>query len=143
MKSFQGLIDDGKRLELVEADLLKPETWPAAVEGCTYVCHVASPFVFGVSKDEEDTLIKPAVDGTLNVLRPSKANKVNDFALSCTHPQTILVPLGCKLVNHMPQAIAVHSSILGTIGPFRVVKLREKKSESSFSKRTFNNIKSF
>lgn len=72
----QGLIDAGERLTLVEADLVRPESWPAAVDGCTYVCHVASPFVFGISDADADTLIKPAVDGTLNVLRPCMANAV-------------------------------------------------------------------
>ena len=66
-------------MTLVEADLLQPESWPAAVDGCTYVCHVASPFVFGVSDEDADTLIKPAVDGTLNVLRPCMANEVQKY----------------------------------------------------------------
>lgn len=70
------MIDAGERLKLVEADLLDPEAWPAAVSGCTYVCHVASPFVVGVSEADEDILIKPAVEGTMNVLKPSKADKV-------------------------------------------------------------------
>lgn len=72
---LQGLIDAGERLTLVEADLVQPESWPAAVDGCTYVCHVASPFVFGISDKDADTLIKPAVDGTLNVLRPCMVNE--------------------------------------------------------------------
>lgn len=63
----------------MEADLLKPGTWPAAVEGCTYVCHVASPFVFGVAEADEDTLIKPAVDGTLNVLKPCMSNEASYY----------------------------------------------------------------
>lgn len=55
------------KLELVEADLLQPESWPAAVAGCTYVLHVASPYSYNVKDPEE--LIRPAVEGTLNVLR--------------------------------------------------------------------------
>ena len=38
-----------------------------AVEGCTYVCHVASPFILDEPDDPMD-LIKPAVDGTIAVL---------------------------------------------------------------------------
>jgi len=57
------------KIELVEADLLKPETWPAAVAGCDYVLHVASPFFLETPKDPEKELYKPARDGTLNVLR--------------------------------------------------------------------------
>jgi len=55
-------------IELVEADLLKPLNWPKAVSGCTYVIHTASPFSLREPKDPEE-MIKPAVDGTLNVLK--------------------------------------------------------------------------
>lgn len=55
-------------LEFFEADLLKEDVWPQAVAGCQYVCHVASPFPLIIPTDP-DTLIKPAVDGTLFVLR--------------------------------------------------------------------------
>lgn len=81
MFTSQKLVDDGERFELVEADLLQSDVWPTVISGCTYVCHVASPFVFGVSEADEDTLIKPAVDGTLNVLKPSKADPVRTDCL--------------------------------------------------------------
>ena len=55
-------------LELVEADLLDKTSWSNAVKGCTYVMHVASPFPSKNPKNE-DELISPAVNGTLNVLR--------------------------------------------------------------------------
>lgn len=55
-------------IELVEADLLDEASWPRAVAGCTYVIHTASPFPVEVPRNESE-LIKPAVDGTLNVFR--------------------------------------------------------------------------
>lgn len=60
--------DAAHKLELVEADLTNPESWPPAVGGVTYVIHVASPFPITQPKREED-LIVPAVEGTLSVLR--------------------------------------------------------------------------
>ena len=63
--------DAAHPIELVEADLLDAESWPKAVEGCTYVIHTASPFPAANPK-HEDELIKPAVEGTLNVLRAAK-----------------------------------------------------------------------
>ena len=51
-------------LELVEADLLKEDGWLAAVQGCTYVHHTASPFPNAIP-DDENELIRPAVDGNL------------------------------------------------------------------------------
>jgi nucleoside-diphosphate-sugar epimerase len=50
-------------------DLLDPqEKWNAAVAGCTYVQHIASPFPLKSPSNEQE-LIKPAVQGTLAVLK--------------------------------------------------------------------------
>ncbi|KAK3751075.1 hypothetical protein RRG08_019284 [Elysia crispata] len=63
------LCPDAKhKLELVEADLTDENSWVEAVRGCTYVQHVASPFPSGTPKTEEE-VIRPAVEGTLGVLR--------------------------------------------------------------------------
>ena len=61
-------------LSLIEADLLKDDCWDKAVEGCTYILHVASPFPT-VSPKDENELIKPAVNGTLSVLKAAAKNK--------------------------------------------------------------------
>jgi dihydroflavonol-4-reductase len=63
----------GGDLEFVAARLDADEGWPAAVEGCDYVMHVASPFPAATPKDAEE-LIRPAVDGTLRVLRAAAAS---------------------------------------------------------------------
>ena len=63
-------VDPGDRLTVVAADLTSDEGWPAAVAGCDYVLHVASPFPPKQPKDP-DELIVPARDGTLRVLRAS------------------------------------------------------------------------
>lgn len=58
-----------QNLSLHEADLLKPGAFDSVVEGCKYVFHTASPFVINPPKGkEEETLIKPALKGTENVL---------------------------------------------------------------------------
>ncbi|CAI8211151.1 MAG: UDP-glucose 4-epimerase [Alphaproteobacteria bacterium] len=56
-----------ENLSFVEADLTKDEGWDKAVAGCDYVLHVASPFIVGVPK-HEDELIIPAVEGTRRVI---------------------------------------------------------------------------
>ena len=54
-------------LRLIEADLLKPKTWLEAVRRCRFVIHVASPIT---SKSKNlDVFLKPAVEGTTNVLK--------------------------------------------------------------------------
>jgi dihydroflavonol-4-reductase len=63
-----------QNLEFHICDLLEDKGWDAAVDGCDYVLHVASPFILEVPNDE-DVLIRPAVDGTLRVLNACfKAN---------------------------------------------------------------------
>jgi dihydroflavonol-4-reductase len=59
------------KLTFVIADLTKDEGWPAAIRGCEYVLHVASPFP-GTPTPNEDDLIIPARDGTLRILRLSR-----------------------------------------------------------------------
>ncbi|XP_046852900.1 phenylacetaldehyde reductase-like [Xenia sp. Carnegie-2017] len=54
-------------LELVQADLLNADSWSSAVKDCDYVIHVASPFPNTTPKTE-DEILKPAVEGTTNVL---------------------------------------------------------------------------
>lgn len=56
--------------ELVHADLESDDGWADAVAGCDCVLHVASPFPLSDPADEND-LIRPAVQGTLRVLRAS------------------------------------------------------------------------
>jgi dihydroflavonol-4-reductase len=59
--------------ELVTADLESDEGWAGAVAGCRYVLHVASPFPLADPADENE-LIRPAVQGTLRVLRACAAS---------------------------------------------------------------------
>jgi nucleoside-diphosphate-sugar epimerase len=56
------------RLRFFAADLIKEQGWDAALAGCDYVLHVASPLGGDVSRDP-NALIAPARDGTLRVLR--------------------------------------------------------------------------
>jgi dihydroflavonol-4-reductase len=58
-------------VRFVEADLTNDKNWAEAVNGCTYVLHVASPIFLTLPKDENE-MIRPAVDGTLRVLRAAR-----------------------------------------------------------------------
>ena len=69
------------RLTFVEADLLSDEGWDDAVRGCTYVMHVASPFVLAEPKDESE-LIRPAVDGTRRVIEAAQRAGVRRLVLT-------------------------------------------------------------
>ena len=91
VKELKGLVPDYTHpLELVEAELNDEECWKAAVQGCTFVYHVASPFPLGNPRDENE-LIVPAVNGTVNVLK------------ACVEAGTVkrvVVTSSCIVVTH-------------------------------------------
>ena len=58
----------GDRLSFFVANLEQDEGWAAAVAGCDFVQHVASPMP-RVAPKTEDEVIVPARDGVLRVLR--------------------------------------------------------------------------
>lgn len=62
-------------VELVSADLTKDEGWAEAMEGVTYVQHVASPFPNKAPKTA-DELIIPAKEGALRVLKAASESGV-------------------------------------------------------------------
>jgi nucleoside-diphosphate-sugar epimerase len=66
-----GGITSFDRLTFIETDLMKDHNWDEAVKDCTYVLHVASPIYSTLPKDENE-MIRPAVDGTLRVLKAAR-----------------------------------------------------------------------
>lgn len=89
---------DVARLEFVQADLESGDGWDAAVAGCAHVLHVASPFPAKQPRDEQE-LIRPAVQGTLRVLRAAAAAGVERLvqtssmvAVMYGHPQDRSAP---------------------------------------------------
>lgn len=55
------------KLIFFKADLLSPNSYKAAMNGCELIYHTASPFIQSV-KNPQTELIDPAVYGTMNVL---------------------------------------------------------------------------
>lgn len=55
-------------IKFYPADLLDDEGWDKAMQGCTYVLHVASPFPLKNPKDPEE-VIRPAREGAVRVLK--------------------------------------------------------------------------
>ena len=84
-----------ENLTFVEADLLSDKGWKDAMDGCTYVLHVASPFIIAAPKDENE-IISPAVDGTLRVLSAAKAAGIKRVVLTSS---TVAIISG-KLSGH-------------------------------------------
>jgi nucleoside-diphosphate-sugar epimerase len=72
---------DVSRLQFSALDLLDDAGWDAAMAGCRYLQHVASPFVIQMPKDPDD-LIRPAVEGTARALRAALAVGVERVVLT-------------------------------------------------------------
>jgi len=72
---------DLAHLSFVAASLDFDDGWAEAVQGCTYVHHVASPFPSELPKHEDDLII-PAREGTLRVLKAAAAAGVKRVVLT-------------------------------------------------------------
>lgn len=69
------------QLDFAVVDLIKEEGWTEAMTGCEFVLHVASPFFIREPKNESE-YIKPAVDGTLLVLKEAQKAKIKRVVLT-------------------------------------------------------------
>lgn len=67
-KAIASVVDAGDRLTVFAADLTHDDGWRAAVAGCDYVLHVASPLGMD-NPGDRDGLTIPAREGALRVLR--------------------------------------------------------------------------
>ena len=79
VRAALGLTAD--QLPLVAADLTSDAGWDAAVAGCDFVQHIASPLSTNAPKSD-DELIVPARDGALRVLRAAKAAGVKRVVMT-------------------------------------------------------------
>lgn len=87
---------DVSNLDFAETDLLSDDGWDMAAEDCDCVAHVASPVPLAQPKDENE-LIRPAVEGTLRVLRAAHKAGAKRFvhtssvaAIAAGHDKTVL-----------------------------------------------------
>lgn len=62
------------KLKLFKSDLLDTGSFDEPMQGCELVIHTASPFFISGIKNPEEELIRPAKEGTRNVLESAKRN---------------------------------------------------------------------
>ena len=63
------------KLTLCAADLLDEGSFTEAMNGCELVVHTASPFLLGKVKDADAQFVRPALQGTRNVLTSVNATE--------------------------------------------------------------------
>lgn len=74
-------VDLDAQLDFVALDLDSDNGWDEALAGIDVLVHMASPFPIAQPEDENE-LIRPAVDGTLRALRAAAANGVDRVILT-------------------------------------------------------------
>jgi len=62
-------------LKLCEADLEQPESFDAAIKGCEFVIHTATPTILVAKKDPQKEIVDPAVKGTISILNACRRAK--------------------------------------------------------------------
>lgn len=70
-----------ERLSFVETELTADTGWAEAMQGCDCVLSVASPVFFEIPEDEAEA-IRPAVEGTLRILRFARAAGVKRVVMT-------------------------------------------------------------
>lgn len=70
--TFKALNRSSQLSFITVPDFLKPGAFDSAVQDVKYIIHVASPLPFSASSDYENSIIQPAVQGTLGVLESAK-----------------------------------------------------------------------
>lgn len=68
-------------LSFVEANLNDQNAWKNLTQGMDYIQHIASPFPRELPKNEDD-LILPAKNGTLNILKAASVNGVKRVVIT-------------------------------------------------------------
>ena len=134
VKPLLELAPDAKYpLRLVEADLSKADSWAKAVNRCTYVFHVASPFLLNIS--DEAAIIRTAVEGTTNVLQAcADAGTVKRVVVTSS-----VAAISCGLLGD-PEKPADHVytekdwSSEAACGPYEKSKLKAEQAAWDFVK---------
>ena len=91
-------VDPGDRLTFYAAELTKDDGWDAAVAGCDYVLHVASPLGVDDPKDP-DELIVPARDGVLRALKAATKAGVKRVVMTSSVAATYHSPSKADTVS--------------------------------------------
>jgi nucleoside-diphosphate-sugar epimerase len=112
------------QLLLFEADLLVDGSFDQALAGCSIVIHTASPYTIDKPKNPEDQLIRPALNGTLNVVASvNRTNTVRRVVL--TSSIAALYNDACDVgpsVNHTVQESSINHNTVMRHNPYAYSK---------------------
>ena len=113
-------------VEIVEADLMKPETLEAAVEGMDGVFQVAAAYVTW-SRDPQRDIIDPSVIGGINVLRAAKEAGVKKVVFTSS-----AAAIGTDASREKP--LTEEDWNEDALSPYMIAKTRAEKKAWEFVK---------
>lgn len=123
----EGGAEPGDRLSFVAADLAADAGWPAAVAGCAYVLHGASPTPSD-DLSHEDQWIVPAREGVLRVLRAARNAGVKRVVLTSA--------FGAIGYGHKPQTKPFDETdwtdLTGDVAPYQKSKTLSERAAWDF-----------
>ena len=128
---LRGGADAGERLSFIVADLSVDAGWAAAVAGCTHVMHGASPTPAGEHATVDDW-VRPAVDGTLRVLRHARDAGVRRVVLTSAFGA---VGVGHAPDHRRPFDETDWSDETGDVAPYQKSKLLSERAAWAFMAR--------
>uniref|UniRef100_A0A0D6QR01 NAD-dependent epimerase/dehydratase domain-containing protein n=1 Tax=Araucaria cunninghamii TaxID=56994 RepID=A0A0D6QR01_ARACU len=111
-----GLPGADERLKLFRAELSEDGSFDAAVAGCDGVFHVATPTEFA-PKDPENDLIKPAIEGTLNVLKACTKTKTVKRVVITSSAATVSINTSQEQNQYMDESCWTDVNFLQTEKP--------------------------
>lgn len=91
-----------KRLSFHPADLTQGKGWAEAIQGCSYVHHVASLFPSQAPKDENELIIL-AREGNIRILKAAREARVK--RLVCSHH--LLLQLNMEATNRKNHTLKI------------------------------------
>lgn len=86
-------------LSFARADLTSDAGWDDALRDAAFVLHTASPFPIE-QPDNDDALVKPAVEGTVRVLEAARRNAIRRVVLTSS-TVAVMYPSGQRDAQHV------------------------------------------
>lgn len=126
-------VDLQAALTFVVLDLEQDAGWDEALAGVDVLMHTASPFPIASPEDEDD-IIRPAVDGTLRALRAAKVAGVKRIVLTSS--------VAAVYGNDLPAGVSEFDETMWTDVTHPVGRVAYTKSKTLAEKAAWDFIKS-
>uniref|UniRef100_M1CJG0 Dihydroflavonol 4-reductase n=1 Tax=Solanum tuberosum TaxID=4113 RepID=M1CJG0_SOLTU len=103
-----------EKLNIFNADLQKPQSFNAAIEGCIGVFHVAHPIDFE-NKETEETITQKSIDGAIGILQACLDSKT---VKRVVYTSSAVMVVGTGSSNIIDECSWTDIDVMSTLKPF-------------------------